>query len=67
MNDISADLTCNQRELEKWLDETRAPLSDYEMIAMSAYFDSENSQLPNNSLFDIIERDKQKKEDTNAL
>ena len=44
MNDISADLTCNQQELEKWLDETSAPLSDDEMIAMSAYFDSDSFQ-----------------------
>ena len=44
MNDIPADLTCNQQELEKFLDETRAPLSDYEMIAMSAYFDSDSFQ-----------------------
>ena len=44
MNDISADLTCNQQELEKWLDETSAPLSDYEMEEMSAYFQSESFQ-----------------------
>ena len=44
MNDISADLTCNQQELEKWLDETSAPLSDDEMEEMSAYFQSESFQ-----------------------
>ena len=44
MNDISADLTCNQQELEKWLDETSAPLSDDEMCDMSAYFQSESFQ-----------------------
>ena len=49
MNDISADLTCNQQELEKWLDETSAPLSDDEMKAMSAYFDSESFQFTNNN------------------
>ena len=54
MNDIPADLTCNQQELEKWLDETSAPLSDDEMKAMSAYFGSESFQLPNNILFDTI-------------
>ena len=44
MNDISSDLPYSQQELEKWLDETSAPLSDYEMEAMSAYFDSESFQ-----------------------
>ena len=44
MNDIQADLTCNQEELERFLDETSAPLSDDEMVAMSAYFDSESFQ-----------------------
>ena len=51
MNDISADLTCNQRELEKFLDETRAPLSDYEMIAMSAYFQSEIDSVTETAIF----------------
>ena len=41
MNDIQADLTCSPNELEKWLDETSVPLSDDEMKAMSAYFQSE--------------------------
>ena len=41
MNDIPADLIYSQNELEKWLDETSAPLSDDEMCDMSAYFDSE--------------------------
>ena len=36
--------TPTKEELEKYLDETRAPLSDDEMVAMSAYFDSENFQ-----------------------
>lgn len=54
MNDITADLTCNQQELEKWLDETSAPLSDDDMKAMSAYFDSESFQLPDNNLFYTI-------------
>ena len=55
MNDISSDLLCNQDELDKWLDETSVPLSDDEMKAMSAYFDSESFKLPNNSLCDIID------------
>ena len=42
MNDIPADLTCNQEELERWLDETSVPLSDDDIGHMSAYFDSEN-------------------------
>ena len=41
MNDIPANLTCSPNELEKWLDSS-PPLSDDEMQAMSAYFDSEN-------------------------
>ena len=44
MNDIPTDLTCNQDELDRWLEETSVPLSDYEMIAMSAYFDSDSFQ-----------------------
>ena len=43
MNDITADLTCNQ-ELDRWLDETSMPLSNDEIKAMSAYFDSESFQ-----------------------
>ena len=42
MNDIPADLIYHPLELDKWLDDTSAPLSDDEMQAMSAYFDSEN-------------------------
>ena len=41
MNDIPANLICSQLDIDKWLDETSAPLSDDEMKAMSAYFDSE--------------------------
>lgn len=44
MNDVPADLIYSPNELEKLLDDTRPPLSDYEMEAMSAYFDSENFQ-----------------------
>ena len=43
-NDIPANLLYSPNELEKWLDETSAPLSDDEMKAMSAYFDSEHFQ-----------------------
>ena len=55
MNDIPADLIYNPNELDKWLDETSVPLSDDEMKAMSAYFDSESFKFPNNSLCDIID------------
>ena len=44
MNDIPADLPCSPTELERWLDETSAPLSDDEMEEMSAYFDSDSFQ-----------------------
>ena len=54
MNDIPANLLYSPNELEKWLDETSAPLSDDEMRHMSAYFDSERFQFPDDSLFDII-------------
>ena len=54
MNDIPANLFYSPNELERWLDDTSTPLSDDEMKAMSAYFDSESFQFPNDSLFDII-------------
>ena len=41
MNDILARLLYDPNELEKWLDDTSVPLSDDEMNAMSAYFQSE--------------------------
>ena len=44
MNDIPANLIYSQNEIEKWLDETSAPLSDDEMEEMSAYFDSDSFQ-----------------------
>ena len=59
MNDIPANLIYSPSELEKWLDETSVPLSDDEMKAMSAYFDSESFQFTNNSLCDMINIDKQ--------
>ena len=63
MNDIPANLLYSPNEIESWLD-SQPPLSDDEMKAMSAYFDSENFQFPNNNLFDIIDIDKQNKEVT---
>ena len=54
MNGIPAELLYSPNELEKWLDDTSAPLSDDEMKAMSTYFDSESFQFPNNNLCDII-------------
>lgn len=41
MNDIPSDLIYNPLELDRWLDETSVPLSDDDMKAMSAYFQSE--------------------------
>ena len=58
MNDIPATLLYSPKELERWLDDTSAPLSNYEMKVMSAYFDSENFKLPNSNVCDIIEVDK---------
>ena len=63
MNDIPANLLCNQEELNKWLDDTSAPLSDDDIKAMSAYFDSESFQYTESSFCDMIDIDKQKKED----
>ena len=42
MNDIPANLIYRPNELERFLDDTSVSLSDDEMKAMSAYFDSEN-------------------------
>ena len=42
MNDIPANLLYDPNELERWLDDTNVPLSDDDMKAMSAYYDSEN-------------------------
>ena len=59
MNDIPANLIYSPSELEKWLDETSVPLSDDEMKAMSAYFDSESFQYAESNLCDMINIDKQ--------
>ena len=53
MNDIQANLIYSPDELEKWLDSS-PPLSDDDMKAMSAYFDSESFKLPKIAVFDII-------------
>ena len=63
MNDIPANLLYDLTELERWLD-SQPPLSDDEMKAMSAYFDSENFQFPENNLCDIINIEKQNNEMT---
>ena len=42
MNEIPANLLYSPAELERFLDDTSVPLSDDEMKAMSAYFDSES-------------------------
>ena len=47
MNDIPANLLYDPNELERWLDDTSVPLSDDDMKAMSAYYDSESFQLLN--------------------
>ena len=49
-------------ELERFIDETSAPLSDDEMKAMSAYFDSENFKYAESDLCCITNIDKQKNE-----
>ena len=59
MNELPANLLYSPTELEKWLDDTSVPLSDDEMRNMSAYFDSEHFQFPDDSLFDIIDIEKQ--------
>ena len=42
MNDITENLLYSPEELERWLDDTSVPLSDDDIKAMSAYFDSES-------------------------
>ena len=59
MNGIPANLLYSQNEIEKWLDETSVPLSDDEMKAMSAYFQSESFQHAESNLCDMINIDKQ--------
>ena len=63
MNDIPATLLYSPNELEKWLD-SQQPLSDDDMKAMSAYYDSESFKYTESNLCDIINIDKQKNEVT---
>ena len=63
MNDLPANLLYSPYELEKWLDETSAPLSNEEIVNMSAYF-NENNLCTTNQIFDIIEVDEYNKEQT---
>ena len=53
MNDIPINLLYSPDELEKWLD-SQPPLSDDDIRAMSAYFDSESFQFTNTNLCDTI-------------
>ena len=59
MTDIPENLIYSPDELEKWLDDTSVPLSDDEMKAMSAYFQSESFQYAESNLCDMINIDKQ--------
>ena len=53
MNDIQASLLYDPEELEAWLD-SQPPLSDDDMKEMSAYYEQESMQFPENNLCDII-------------
>lgn len=61
MNNIPANLLYSPYELEKWLDETSAPLSNEEIVNMSVYL-NENNLCITNEIFDIIEVDEDNKE-----
>ena len=63
MNDIPANLIYSPYELERFLDETSAPLSNEEIVNMSAYL-NENKLCTTNQIFDIIEVDEYNKEHT---
>ena len=54
MNDIPANLLYSPDELERWLDDTSVPLSDDEMKAMSAYFQSESFKYEESNLCDKL-------------
>ena len=64
MNDIHTTLLYSPNELERWLDDTSMPLSDDDMKAMSAYYDSESFKYTESNLCDIINIEKQNKEVT---
>ena len=53
MNEIPANLLYDPNELEKLIDDTSAPLSDDDIKAMSAYFDSEHFKYEESNLCDI--------------
>ena len=63
MNYLPANLLYSPTELEKWLDDTSAPLSNEEIVNMSAYF-NENKLCTTNEIFDILKVDKDNKEQT---
>ena len=63
MNSLPANLIYSPYELEKWLDETNVPLSNEEIVDMSAYFNEKNL-CKTNEIFDIIEVDKDNKKQT---
>ena len=63
MNDIPANLIYSPYELEKWLADTSVPLSNEEIVDMSVYF-NENKLCTTKDIFDIIEVDKDNKEQT---
>lgn len=63
MNDIPANLIYSPNELEKWLADTSAPLSNEEIVNMSVYF-NENKLCTTNEIFDIIEVNKDNKKHT---
>ena len=63
MNDIPANLIYRPEELERWLADTSVPLSNEEIVDMSVYF-NENKLCTTNEIFDIIEVDKDNKEQT---
>ena len=54
MNDITANLLYSPKELERFLDDTSAPLSDDDIRAMSSYFQSESMQYEESDLCDTI-------------
>lgn len=63
MTNIPANLIYSPNELEKWLADTSVPLSNEEIVNMSAYF-NENKQCTTNDIFDIIEVDKDNNKQT---
>ena len=54
MNELPANLLYSPEELERWLDDTSVPISDDDIRAMSAYYDSEKFQFPDDNLCDTI-------------